>query len=186
MGTDKHSGLLVYDLSGNQLQHLPVGNLNNVDLRAGAWGRDNLTIVVASARQPDELVVFELDHARRWFERSGCRGIAAPKTSGVRVGRQLRPFFLGQAVRRRDRCAGSIEKRRGFVGAREARPEYSPYTTEDERQCGFRHGIDDAPVADSKLSECARPQGTERLVDGYLHRGKIEEDVDQTQEVQFV
>ena len=43
VGTDKRSGLLVYDLSGNQLQHLVAGNLNNVDLRTGAWGRDDLT-----------------------------------------------------------------------------------------------------------------------------------------------
>ncbi len=63
VATDKRSGLLVYDLRGNQLLHLPAGNLNNVDLRTGAWGRDDLTIFVARARQPDELVVFELDHA---------------------------------------------------------------------------------------------------------------------------
>ena len=63
VATDKRSGLLVYDLSGNQLQHLAAGNLNSVDLRTGAWGRDDLTIGVASARQPDELVIFELDHA---------------------------------------------------------------------------------------------------------------------------
>ena len=65
VGTDKRSGLLVYDLRGNQLQHLPAGNLNNVDLRTGAWGREDLTIAVASAREPDALVVFELDHASR-------------------------------------------------------------------------------------------------------------------------
>ena len=63
VGTDKRSGLLAFDLSGNQLQYLPAGNLNNVDLRTGAWGRDDLTIGVASGREPEELVVFELDHA---------------------------------------------------------------------------------------------------------------------------
>lgn len=62
VGTDKRSGLLVYDLHGNQRQYLPAGNLNNVDLRTGAWGRDDVTIAVASAREPDALVVFELDH----------------------------------------------------------------------------------------------------------------------------
>ena len=44
-------------------RYLPEGNFNNVDLRTGAWGRDDLTIAVASGRQPAELVVFELDHA---------------------------------------------------------------------------------------------------------------------------
>jgi 3-phytase len=30
IGTDKHGGLAVYDLSGTQLQYLPDGDLNNV------------------------------------------------------------------------------------------------------------------------------------------------------------
>ena len=63
LATDKRSGILVYDLAGTQRQYLPEGNFNNVDLRTGAWGRDDLTIAVASGRQPAELVVFELDHA---------------------------------------------------------------------------------------------------------------------------
>ena len=62
VATDKRSGLLVYDLAGKQVQYLPVGNLNNVDLRTGAWGRDDLTVVAASAREPDEIVILALDH----------------------------------------------------------------------------------------------------------------------------
>ncbi|MDE0421255.1 MAG: phytase [Gammaproteobacteria bacterium] len=62
VATDKRSGLVVYDLAGKQVQYLPAGNLNNVDLRTGAWGRDNLTVVVASARAPNEIVVLELAH----------------------------------------------------------------------------------------------------------------------------
>ncbi|MCY4057832.1 MAG: phytase, partial [Gammaproteobacteria bacterium] len=62
VATDKRSGLVVYDLTGKQVQYLPVGNLNNVDLRTGAWGRDDLTVVVASARAPNEIVVLELAH----------------------------------------------------------------------------------------------------------------------------
>ena len=63
VGTDKRSGLLAFDLDGNRRQYIPAGNLNNVDLRAGAWGRDDLTIAAASARRPDQIVLFELDHA---------------------------------------------------------------------------------------------------------------------------
>lgn len=62
VATDKRSGLVVYDLAGEQVQYLPVGNLNNVDLRTGAWGRDDLTVAVASAREPNEIVVLELAH----------------------------------------------------------------------------------------------------------------------------
>lgn len=62
VATDKRSGLVVYDLAGKEVQYLPAGNLNNVDLRTGAWGRDDLTVAVASARGPNEIVVLELDH----------------------------------------------------------------------------------------------------------------------------
>ena len=62
IGTDKRSGLVVYDLAGEQVQYLAAGNLNNVDLRTGVWGKPDLTIAVASARDPNELVVLELDH----------------------------------------------------------------------------------------------------------------------------
>ena len=54
LGTDKKSGLFVYDLSGNEIQFLPTGALNNVDLRqntqfgdiAGASNRSNNTIAL--------------------------------------------------------------------------------------------------------------------------------------------
>ena len=62
VATDKRSGLVVYDLAGKQVQYLPVGNLNNVDLRTGAWGRDDLTVAVASARAPNAIVVLALAH----------------------------------------------------------------------------------------------------------------------------
>ena len=63
IGTDKRSGLVVYDLAGEQVQYLAVGNLNNVDLRTGVRRQPDLTVAVASARDPNELVVLELDHA---------------------------------------------------------------------------------------------------------------------------
>ena len=63
IGTDKRSGLVVYDLAGNEVQYLAAGNLNNVDLRTGLWGHPDLTVAVASARDPNEVVVLRLDHA---------------------------------------------------------------------------------------------------------------------------
>ena len=35
LGTNKQQGLEVYDLQGKRVQHLPVGRLNNVDVRPG-------------------------------------------------------------------------------------------------------------------------------------------------------
>ncbi|PCJ32084.1 MAG: 3-phytase [Gammaproteobacteria bacterium] len=59
LGTDKQSGLVVYDLSGKQLQHLAVGRLNNVDIRTdfNLNGRQ-LDIAVASNRDNNSLHIF--------------------------------------------------------------------------------------------------------------------------------
>ena len=62
LGTDKRSGLLAYDLTGQQVQYLPVGDLNNVDLRQGAWGQAH-TVVAATQRNPSRIVLFSLDHS---------------------------------------------------------------------------------------------------------------------------
>ncbi|AFJ01543.1 3-phytase (myo-inositol-hexaphosphate 3-phosphohydrolase) [Methylophaga frappieri] len=61
IATDKQGGLLVYDLQGNELQNLPVGRLNNVDVRKGfIWGGDTIDIAVASNRDHNSLHVFAI------------------------------------------------------------------------------------------------------------------------------
>jgi 3-phytase len=65
VGTDKNGGLLVYDLAGRQLQYLPAGEMNNVDLRPAAdgftLGGRFVVLVVAGNRTSNTLDVFELD-----------------------------------------------------------------------------------------------------------------------------
>lgn len=64
LGTDKRRGLEVYDLDGERVQSLPVGRLNNVDLRQDVLldGRRR-DIAVATHRDTDSLAVFEIDAA---------------------------------------------------------------------------------------------------------------------------
>lgn len=56
LGTDKQAGLYVYDLAGKPSQFLPVGRINNVDVRsletengvrhiAAASNRTNLSLI---------------------------------------------------------------------------------------------------------------------------------------------
>lgn len=62
LGTDKKGGLAVYDLSGKQLQYLPVGRLNNVDVRSGfALGSKRVDLAVASNRDHNSLHLFAID-----------------------------------------------------------------------------------------------------------------------------
>lgn len=61
-GTDKKLGLGVYDLQGRETQFLPVGRVNNVDLRQGLrYGKTTWDLAVASQRDRKTVVVFQID-----------------------------------------------------------------------------------------------------------------------------
>ncbi|MDD0841259.1 phytase [Pseudomonas sp. Gutcm_11s] len=64
LGTNKKQGLLVYDLDGKLLQDLPVGRLNNVDLRPNfSLGGERVDLAVASDRDRNSIAVFAIDRA---------------------------------------------------------------------------------------------------------------------------
>ena len=76
IGTDKKGGFVLYDLGGMTLQYLPVGKINNVDLRydfplAGAY----VDIVAASDRTHNTIAVYKLDPVTRTLENIGGEGI---------------------------------------------------------------------------------------------------------------
>ncbi|WP_300732288.1 phytase [Pseudomonas sp.] len=62
LGTDKRAGLEVYDLQGHRVQHLPVGRLNNVDVRPGfSLGGRTVDLAVATNRDHNSLSIFSID-----------------------------------------------------------------------------------------------------------------------------
>jgi len=62
IGTDKKSGLHLYDMQGNVLQHLPDGKMNNVDLRNGfRLGGESIVLVTASDRTRKSIAIYRLD-----------------------------------------------------------------------------------------------------------------------------
>lgn len=66
IGTQKQSGLYVYDLSGKVLQFLPDGRMNNVDLRTGfRLGGKTVTLVTASNRTTKGISIYTLDPGTR-------------------------------------------------------------------------------------------------------------------------
>lgn len=69
LGTDKQAGLYTYNLDGSIAQHLPVGRLNNVDVRYGfpvpGPVRD---IAIASDRTNIAVAVFLIDPETRTVE----------------------------------------------------------------------------------------------------------------------
>lgn len=66
IGTDKSSGIAVYDLAGQQLHFRPDGELNNVDLRYGfPLDGETRDLVVASNDTSDTLAVYVVDPSTR-------------------------------------------------------------------------------------------------------------------------
>lgn len=62
IGTDKKSGLYVYDMNGKVVQYLPDGKMNNVDLRDGfSLNGQEVTIVTASDRTNDAIAIYALN-----------------------------------------------------------------------------------------------------------------------------
>jgi 3-phytase len=81
IGTDKDGGLAVYDLDGRQLQYVPDGELNNVDLRDGfALGGVEVTLVTAGNRGDNTIAVYRLDHATRRLENVAARALETELT----------------------------------------------------------------------------------------------------------
>jgi len=72
LGTNKKQGLLSYDLDGKLLQELPVGRLNNVDVRADfALGKQRVDLAVASNRDHNSLSLFAIDRASGELREAG-------------------------------------------------------------------------------------------------------------------
>lgn len=72
LGTNKKQGLLVYDLQGKLLQELPVGRLNNVDVRANfKLGDQRVDLAVASNRDRNSLSLFSIDRASGQLHEAG-------------------------------------------------------------------------------------------------------------------
>ncbi|MCI0589213.1 MAG: phytase [Planctomycetes bacterium] len=77
IGTDKDAGLAVYDLSGTELQFVPDGDLNNVDLRYGfPLGLAQVALVTSGERSNDVLAVYAVDPITRMLVNVAARPIS--------------------------------------------------------------------------------------------------------------
>jgi 3-phytase len=76
IGTDKQGGLAVYDLGGKQLQYLPDGKMDNVDLRSGFMlGGQKTAIVTASNRTSNSIAIYKVNPQTRLLEPAAARTI---------------------------------------------------------------------------------------------------------------
>jgi myo-inositol-hexaphosphate 3-phosphohydrolase len=76
IGTDKHGGLSVYDLTGKELQFLPDGKLNNVDLRTGfSLGGKAVDLVTSGEESRNVLLAYAVDPDTRLLRNVTARAI---------------------------------------------------------------------------------------------------------------
>lgn len=84
LGTDKQTGLYVYDLSGAEVQRLPVGLLNNVDLRQGGPGPVDLAVASNDGRHV--VSVFAIDRATGAVAAAGEHPTGKTEPYGICLG----------------------------------------------------------------------------------------------------
>jgi len=76
IGTDKKGGLAVYDLSGKQIQYVPDGFMNSVDLRYNfPVGGRPVALVTATERKQDRIAVYQVNPVTRLLEDVAARAI---------------------------------------------------------------------------------------------------------------
>ena len=82
IGTDKQGGLYVYDMAGTQLQYLPAGAVNNVDVRSVAdagraflLGGQPISLVVTGNRTSNSIGIYSMDAGTRQLQDVSARSI---------------------------------------------------------------------------------------------------------------
>jgi 3-phytase len=96
IGTNKKSGLVVYDLTGKEFQSLPDGPMNNVDHRDDfplAGKKDSL--VTASNRRTNSIAIYRINSETRQLENVAARLIKTIEAYGscMYQSRQTDKFF---------------------------------------------------------------------------------------------
>lgn len=67
--TDKNQGLAVYDLAGKEIQFLPLGRVNNVDMRSSfPYQNKKIDLVAASCRSNESIILFTVNPDTRQLE----------------------------------------------------------------------------------------------------------------------
>lgn len=76
LATDKKGGLIVYDLSGHQIQYVHDGPMNNVDVRYNfPLGGERVALVAATNRAENSIAVYRVDPATRQLENVAARAL---------------------------------------------------------------------------------------------------------------
>ncbi|MEM9599659.1 MAG: phytase [Pseudomonadota bacterium] len=88
--TDKQAGLYIYNLDGTQSDYMPVGTVNNVDLRPGFMfdGRAHVLMVMSNDEiNTVELVLYDLSNDRFYRPEGSSQPVGTLSPYGICLGR---------------------------------------------------------------------------------------------------
>ena len=128
IGTDKDGGLGVYDLTGKELQYLPDGEMNNVDLRDGFMlDGVSVTIVTAGNRSDNTIAIYTVNAETRRLSKP--RPAASHRSSrrtarACTEARRRASSTTSSRARTAGRAVGAVRRRRAWstkTGAQPAR-----------------------------------------------------------------
>jgi len=82
IATNKKGGLIVYDLSGHQIQYVQDGPMNNVDVRYNfPLGGERVTLVAATNRADNSIAVYRVNPATRQLENVAARALVVDSSA---------------------------------------------------------------------------------------------------------
>ena len=81
LGTNKQEGLVVYALDGTEAQRLPIGRINNIDLRPSA--ERSYDVAFASNDQANAISVFQVDRTSGEVTHRGDVPVTTPEPYGI-------------------------------------------------------------------------------------------------------
>lgn len=84
IGTDKTSGLAVYDLDGKELFFYPDGRMNNVDIRYNfPFGDKHITLVACTNRSSKKISMYRIVEPDGHLEKLPTKGLESPMKKNV-------------------------------------------------------------------------------------------------------
>jgi len=86
LGTNKQEGLVVFDLDGAEVQRLPIGLINNVDVRQSSDRSHD--VAIASNDQVNAISVFLIDRANGHVSHRGDIPTGMAEPYGICMGRE--------------------------------------------------------------------------------------------------
>jgi 3-phytase len=84
IGTNKQRGLVVYDLTGKQVQFLPDGRMNNVDHRDNfPFGNKRISLITSSNRSNNSIAIYRVNPETRRLENVAARRMITIEAYGA-------------------------------------------------------------------------------------------------------